>query len=170
MTLKLVKLEPKYRRHLNDMMSQWYATGEKIVPYAIRRLDYRDFDNYLANLDVKEETEGLVPDSTFFCLDRDSGQVVGAVNIRHRLNEALLHSGGHVGDGVRPSARRKGVASAMIALALEECRKLGIPRVLMTCDKDNIASAKSIQHNGGVLEDERISEGKLIQRYWIDLE
>ena len=42
MTLKLVKLEPKYRRHLNDMMSQWYATGEKIVPYAIRRLDYRD--------------------------------------------------------------------------------------------------------------------------------
>ena len=56
MTLKLVKLEPKYRRHLNDMMSQWYATGEKIVPYAIRRLDYRDFDNYLANLDVKDET------------------------------------------------------------------------------------------------------------------
>ena len=51
MTLKLVKLEPKYRRHLNDMMSQWYATGEKIVPYAIRRLDYRDFDNYLANLE-----------------------------------------------------------------------------------------------------------------------
>ena len=60
MTLKLVKLEPKYRRHLNDMMSQWYATGEKIIPYAIRRLDYRDFDNYLANLDVREETEELV--------------------------------------------------------------------------------------------------------------
>lgn len=58
MTLKLVKLEPKYRRHLNDMMSQWYATGEKIIPYAIRRLDYRDFDNYLANLDVREETGG----------------------------------------------------------------------------------------------------------------
>ena len=71
MTLKLVKLEPKYRRHLNDMMSQWYATGEKIIPYAIRRLDYRDFDHYLANLDVREETEELVPDSTFFCLDTE---------------------------------------------------------------------------------------------------
>ena len=58
MTLKLVKLEPKYRRHLNDMMSQWYATGEKIIPYAIRRLDYRDFDNYLANLDVRDEDGG----------------------------------------------------------------------------------------------------------------
>lgn len=125
MTLKLVKLEPKYRRHLNDMMSQWYATGEKIVPYAIRRLDYRDFDNYLANLDVKDETEALVPDSTFFCLDTEQDIFVGAVNIRHRLNDRLLLDGGHIGDGVLPSQRRRGVATRMIALALEECKSWG---------------------------------------------
>ena len=169
MTLKLVKLEPKYRRHLNDMMSQWYATGEKIVPYAIRRLDYRDFDNYLANLDVKDETEGLVPDSTFFCLDTEQDIFVGAVNIRHRLNDRLLLDGGHIGDGVLPSQRRRGVATRMIALALEECKKLGIERVLMVCDKDNIGSARSIRRNGGVLENEVEVDGVVEQRYWIDL-
>ena len=63
-------------------------------------------------------------------------------------------SGGHIGDGIRPSERRKGYATAMIGLALEECRKLGINKVLMTCDKTNIGSAKSIMNNGGVLESE----------------
>ena len=58
----------------------------------------------------------------------------------------------------------------MINLALEECKKLGIEKVLMTCDKDNIASAKSIMNNGGVLENEFInSDGIVEQRYWIFL-
>lgn len=169
MKLKLVKLEPKYRRHLEEMMTEWYATGEKIIPYAIRRLDYRNFDNYLKNLEVRDADEGLVPDSTFFCLDEEQDRFVGAVNIRHYLNEGLLRNGGHIGDGVRPSQRRRGIATAMIALALEECRALGIGRVLMVCDKNNIGSAKSIQKNGGVLENEIVVDGVTEQRYWIDL-
>lgn len=169
MKLKLVKLESRFRRHLNEMMEEWYATGEKIVPYAIRRLDYRDFEYYLANLEVKDDAVGLVPDSTFFCLDEEQDIFVGAVNIRHHLNEGLLLNGGHIGDGVRPSQRRKGVATQMIALALEKCRALGIERVLMVCNKDNIGSAKSIQNNGGVLENEVEVAGVIVQRYWIDL-
>lgn len=57
----------------------------------------------------------------------------------------------------------------MIALALEECKKLGINRVLMVCDKENIGSAKSIINNGGVLENEVIVDGDIEQRYWIEL-
>ena len=151
------------------MMDEWTAAGETIVPYAIVKNDYRDFDRYLAQLEVKEATDRLVPDSVFFCLDDETNRFVGAVNIRHRLNALLLRSGGHIGDGVRPSERRKGVATRMIAMALEECRRLGIERVLMVCDKDNIASARSIQKNGGVLENELDDGGTMIQRYWIDL-
>lgn len=169
MQLKLVKLTPEYRSHLTEMMDEWTATDEKIVPYAIRKNDYRDFDYYLANLEVKEETDRLLPDSTFFCLDEKRDIFVGAVNIRHYLNERALLNGGHIGDGVRPSERRRGVATAMIALALEECKKLGIDRVLMVCDKDNIGSAKSIQRNGGVLENEIEVDGVVEQRYWIEL-
>lgn len=169
MKLRLVKLQPQYRRHLHEMLAEWYATGEKIIPYAIRRLDYRDFERYLAELEVKDDKQGLVPDSTFFCLDEERDIFVGAVNIRHYLNEGLLLNGGHIGDGVLPSERRKGVATQMIALALEECKKLGIDRVLMVCDKENIGSAKSIQRNGGVLENEVIVDGVTEQRYWIEL-
>ena len=169
MQLRLVKLEEKYRRHLTDLLDQWYAARERIIPYAIRRLDYRDFDNYLKNLEVKEGTPGLVPDSTFFCLDEERDLFVGAVNIRHYLNEKLLLNGGHIGDGVLPSERCKGIATAMIGLALEECRKLGIHRVLMVCDKNNIASAKTILRNGGVLENEVTVDGVTEQRYWIEL-
>ena len=105
----------------------------------------------------------------FFCFDEDRNIMVGAVNIRHYLNESLLRNGGHIGDGVRPSERRKGIATKMIALALDECRKLGIEKVLMVCDKENIGSAKSIINNGGVLENEVEVDGVIEQRYWIDL-
>lgn len=169
MKLKLVKASSEFYRQITDMLDEWNATGEKMIPYAIRRLDYHDFDNYCKHLEVKEGGGELVPDSTFFCLDEERNLIVGAVNIRHRLNDRLLLNGGHIGDGVRPSERRKGIATRMIGLALDECRKLGIERVLMVCDKENIASAKSIQRNGGVLENEVIVDGTVEQRYWIEL-
>lgn len=169
MKLKLVKLELEYRRHLEEMMEEWCGTGEKIVPYAIRKNDYRNFDHYLANLEITKEKDGKVPDTTFFCLDEERNIFVGAVNIRHYLTEEMLLNAGHIGDGVRPSERRKGVATKMIGLALQECKKFGIDRVLMVCDKENIASAKSIQRNGGVLENEVVVGGVTEQRYWIEL-
>lgn len=170
MKLKLVKATETYRQQIFEMLDEWYATGEKIVPYAIRATDYHDFARYCEAIELKEPKNGLVPSSTFFCLDEERNIMVGAVNIRHELNEALLLNGGHIGDGVRPSERRKGIATAMIRLALEECRKLGIGRVLMVCDKDNIGSAKSIIKNGGVLENEVEVDGIIEQRYWITLE
>lgn len=167
--LKLVKLEEKYRKQLIDMMEEWSKAGERIVPYVIRKNDYHDFKTYINRLEIKSEKDGLVPDSTFFCLDTDKDIFVGAVNIRHYLNEDLLLNGGHIGDGVRPSERRKGIATKMIGLALEECRKIGIDKVLMVCEKENIGSAKSIQNNGGILENEIVVDGVTEQRYWINI-
>ena len=160
MKLKLVKATNKYRNQIVDMLDEWNNSGEEIIPYVIGRLDYSDFDYYCNNLEVRDTSEGLVPDSTFFCLDEERNIVVGAVNIRHYLNEALLLNGGHIGDGVRPSERRKGIATKMISLALKECRKLGI----------NKGSAKSIENNGGILENEVVVDGVVEQRYWIDLD
>ena len=57
----------------------------------------------------------------------------------------------------------------MISLALEECKKLGIRKVLMVCDKENTGSAKSILKNGGVLENEIMQGEHVMKRYWIDL-
>lgn len=169
MKLRLVKLSEEHKEQLFEMMDEWTNSGESIVPYTIRKNDYHDFENYLAKLETKEPMDGLVPDSTFFCLDEERNIFVGAVNIRHYLSEGLLLNGGHIGDGVRPSERRKGIATKMIALALEECKNLGIHKVLMVCDKDNIGSAKSIKNNGGILENEVTVDGVTEQRYWITL-
>ena len=169
MNIKLVKLSYEYKQQLFDMMEEWLLVEQDFSPYMIRRRYYHDCDYYLANLEIKKEQDGRVPDSTFFCLDTDRNIFVGAINIRHYLNEELLYTGGHIGDGIRPSERRKGYATAMIGLGLEECRKLGITKVLMTCDKDNIGSARSIMNNGGVLENEVMEDGVLEQRYWITL-
>lgn len=141
-----------------------------MVPYAIRKTDYHDFEKYCSSLEVKDDSPDSVPDSTFFCLDEERNIFVGAVNIRHYLDKSLLLNGGHIGDGVRPSERRKGIATQMIHLALLECKRFGIESVLMVCDKKNIGSAKSIIKNGGVLENEIDVDGVIEQRYWISTE
>lgn len=168
MNLKLIKMNEIYKEQLNNMMEEWYAAEEKIVPYAIIKTDYHDFTNYVIKLESATDINGFVPNSTFFCLDVNRNILVGSVNIRHCLNQNLLLNGGHIGDGVPPSERRKGIATQMIKLALEECKKLGIHKVLMVCDKKNIGSAKSIINNGGILENEIVVDGIIEQRYWIE--
>jgi len=174
MNIELIRLTAEYKQQLFDMLTEWkqdiIENHTNKSPWKIWAHDFHDFENYIQSLETKEGGgENWVPDTTLFCRDKDRNVLVGAVNIRHRLNDALLKSGGHIGDGIRPSERKKGYATAMIALALEECRKLGIERVLMVCDKDNIASAKAIIRNGGVLENEIEEDGNIEQRYWIQL-
>ncbi len=117
--------------------------------------------------------EGFVP-STTYLLVREDGTILGAINLRHWLNEALRNYGGHIGYSVRPSARGQGYATRMLALGLQKAREREIDRVLITCKKSNPASARVIEKNGGVLEAEKTAllEGKPIAFlfYWIELE
>jgi len=76
-------------------------------------------------------------------------------------------SGGHIGDGIRPSERGKGYGTKIVSLAIEECEKLGIKDILMCCDKNNIASARTIIKNGGILENEIDDRCTIVKRYWI---
>ena len=174
MNVKLIKLSKNYYKQLQEMIDEWRIDQEtnntNHSPYAIFKNDYHDFDYYLEHLEIKEETSEKVPASVFFLLDEERNILLGAVNIRHYLNENLLKYAGHIGDGIRPSERGKGYGTKLISLALEECKKLGINKVLMVCNKENIASAKTIINNGGILENEILSEkGTIEQRYWINL-
>ena len=85
------------------------------------------------------------------------------------MREKLRVIGGHIGYGIRPTERNKGYGSIILRLALEKARKLGIKNVLITCAKDNIASAKVVQNNGGKLDSELIKGNRTVQRYWIEL-
>ncbi|MCL2228520.1 MAG: GNAT family N-acetyltransferase [Firmicutes bacterium] len=112
--------------------------------------------------------DGYVPASQFVAVRQTDGKIVGSVNLRHRLSEHLLNSGGHIGYMVAHDERQKGYAKEMLRLCLPEAKKLGIDRVLVTCKKANEASRRTILANGGVLENEIPYNGEILQRYWIN--
>lgn len=92
----------------------------------------------------------LVP-TTFWWIT-EGHQYLGAIDLRHELNDFLAVAGGHIGYGIRPSARRRGLASWALGEVLVHARELGVNPALVTCDEDNLASARTIERNGGVLE------------------
>ncbi|RNI22206.1 GNAT family N-acetyltransferase [Flexivirga caeni] len=136
---------------------------ERFAAWVAQRVAYAD------------ETTVLPPDRVHDTLswivdDRDPTRILGSISLRHRLNDFLLAVGGHIGYGVRPSARRQGVATAALGLALDQAKGLGLQRVLITCNTENVPSYRTIERHGGVLEDVRETpDHGVIRRYWIDL-
>jgi HAD superfamily hydrolase (TIGR01509 family) len=133
----------------------------------------RDFVGLVRRIRQWENGIGAPPDgvpTSIFLLVRGP-RILAECSLRHRLTDSLRKVGGHISYGVRPSERGKGYATHMLRLVLDEARSRGMTRVLITCDNDNVASARVIQKNGGVLESEGVDRtgGKLMQRYWIDL-
>lgn len=169
MELKLERPTLEQKAEYQSFAKDWADRKEEITPYSARLLG-RSYEEWLAStLRMEwEAPEGFVRAHTFFLTD-EAGSILGAVNIRHELNDELLKSGGHIGYGVRPSERRKGYAIRMLALALPIAKKLGISKALITCDKENIGSARTILRNGGRLENGLFLNGKTTQRYWVNL-
>ncbi|MFC6081362.1 GNAT family N-acetyltransferase [Sphaerisporangium aureirubrum] len=127
--------------------------------------DSRAFEAYVARV-LGERTQagvrsGFVPMTTLWWVDGE--HFLGRLAIRHRLTPALMEIGGHIGYDVRPSARRRGHATAMLAAALPIARSLGLSRALVMCDRTNTASRRVIEANGGELLD--ITARK--RRYWV---
>jgi predicted acetyltransferase len=104
---------------------------------------------------------GLVPATHLWLVEGE--EFVGRLSVRHRLTEELRRLGGHIGYEVRPSARRCGHATRMLALALPVARRLGIDPALVTCDARNTASRRVIERNGGVLGEEEYG----VLRFWV---
>lgn len=174
--MKLVKPSLQYK---NSFLETWKEfDAEEQRSYLMGSGDdtletvSNNFDTFLARESANELEEnmkdGRVPQTHFWLIDND--EVIGEVSLRHRLNEKLKKHGGHIGYGIRPSKRRMGYGKIILALALEEARKLGIKKALITCDETNIGSQKIIQANGGVLQDIIPNPGhpnKML--WWIDL-
>lgn len=166
---------PSTRRRSSylSLVREFCDRGEPLIPFPLS-FPTDDFAAFLESLrNVSEGRDlptGFVPHTTFWLVDEED-EVVAVSNLRHHLNDGLLIEGGHIGYGVRPSARRRGHATTVLAATLHEARRKGISRCLVTCDRANLGSAKAIQRNGGVLESEIFSEkrGAFVQRYWIEL-
>ena len=119
----------------------------------------------------KNLPQNHVPCTFLFAYNED-GEIVGRTSIRHRLNSSLLKTGGHIGYGVVPSFREKGYATAILKETLSYIKEKipELEKVLLTCDENNVGSRKTIERNGGVLENIILDEnGGKIMRFWIQI-
>ena len=142
--------------------------------YAFHDRALNDYRGYLTDLQAWKRGERLPPGfvaMTSYWLVRNGERVLGETRLRSRLTPALEVEGGHIGYMIRPSERRKGYGTQILALVLPQARWAGHRRVLVTCDTDNIGSARIIEKNGGVLNSYSVSlySGKQVSRYWIEL-
>lgn len=170
--LQLVLPDETYRQAVLDYKEEFLAEGSSMDGTA-GLVNAPSFEEWLAAIhrNSREETvaPGLVPATTFLAVRKSDGLLVGMLDLRHRLNDHLLAFGGHIGYSVRPSQRRQGYAVEMLGLGLSQARRLGISQVLITCDKENTASAHTILHYNATLENEVPDEGRITQRYWVTL-
>ncbi|NLC26719.1 MAG: GNAT family N-acetyltransferase [Fastidiosipila sp.] len=169
--LRLVSPTADLQEEYLEALAEWHKCSEELSPWSLNMIA-DDFASMVERMNAYREgkklPEGFVAQSIFWLVDVNL-HILGAIDIRHSLTPFLEHRGGHIGYGIRPSERGKGYATEMLRLALVECRKLGMNKVLITCWKSNMASARVIISNGGVLESEDLDNGKIFQRYWISL-
>lgn len=129
------------------------------------------FARWVARLLAEEHTvdgSGLVTCTYRWIVEGD--RYLGSIALRHDLTPFLFDEGGHIGFGLRPSARGRGVGSWALRRILVLARNRRMSTVLVTCDENNNASARAIEACGGVLEDVRGNDvGRIYRRYWIAL-
>ena len=132
-----------------------------------------DIDNFFAWLskieDDKKPTSKPVRTELLFVRKTDD-KIVGLVNIRHTLCGGFEYDGGHIGYSIRPTERKKGYGTILLSLVLEYCKNIGIKKVLVVCNKNNIASKNVIINNNGKFEKELQIDEQIMERYWIDNE
>lgn len=130
-----------------------------------------NFEEFFESLSLSKNKEtvpnGWVPSSSYIAVVDD--RIVGILNLRYELNENLLNIGGHIGYSIRKSERRNGYAKEMLRLSLDKARELGLEKVLITCNVDNLGSEKTILANGGVFENIYKDEEENVKRFWINL-
>jgi len=165
----LVEPSVEFQSSYLEALREFHAEG--------RRLDIRidgieaDFEGFVADLTHRAipglHPPELVPETWLWLIDGD--EYIGRASIRHELNDELLLVAGHIGYEIRPTKRRRGYGTQILALSLERAREMGIYDVLVTCDTDNVGSRKIIEANGGRLENEIQVPNSSVRklRFWI---
>jgi predicted acetyltransferase len=167
--VRLIIPSEKYYSSYQIALKEFHDEGRDLEYRGLKKGEsFADFVGRLENFKLgKGLPESYVPETILWLVD--DNDYIGEASIRHSLTDSLLKWGGHIGYFIRPSKRQMGYGKEILKLALKEAKKLGISKVLVTCDETNIGSYKIIEANGGILENAfEMGEGKPRKlRYWI---
>ena len=175
MNMRLVFPDITYKEKATEYIREFYEYGSEIngsgsLDRFLRESTYEKWlEKVLSDIDIANIRDPRVPALTYFYVRENDDRIVGMINIRLALNEFLQKEGGHIGYSIRPAERRKHYATEMLNAGLKVCDKVGIKEILVSCDKDNAASAGVIKNCGGVLKEEFFSESfhEMLQMYVI---
>ena len=168
--LALIAPSPELKEVVIQYKEEHFAYGDMQVHGTGGLAYFDDYDEWLKHIDdirVGESGNGVTT-GTFFSKRLSDGKLIGCVKIHHSLNDEL-ESGGHIAYGIRPSERGKGYAAKQLNLALRYAKQVGLQRVIVACDKDNVASAKTAMSCGGILINEFEEDGTIKQHYLFEL-
>lgn len=171
--LYLVKASKVLEKEIMDYRQEYSDHGEGHINGCCGLSHYNDFNEWLEivlSIEKDNLSKEMANASTYFSVRKSDNKIIGSIQLRHFLSAELEKSGGHIGYGIRPTERRKGYGRQQLLLVLDKARELKLPKVMISCDKDNVASARTAMSCGAVLTREGIYKGVEQQTYWIELE
>lgn len=173
MRLELVYPNKNLKEQIIDFRNEFYQNNEMHIPGGAKLDMIENIDEwikYVQDLEKGITSDGFVASTVLLgVVDKN---IVGILDLRHRLNDWLKNNGGgNIGYAVRPSERRKGYASEMVKQSLEFYKKNNVEFVEISCDYDNIASKNTILKNNGIFDRELTDSelGEKVQVYKIEL-
>ena len=172
--LKLIKPTIEYKEQVLESVQEFFDNNSSLYGVSSLKKYLEDYEWWLKLLDNREKVEtvdeGHVLSKQFLLIRESDNKLLWFINVRLELNDELLEHWWHIWYAIRPSERMKNYATAQLFSILPMYKDMWVEKILLTCDKNNIWSAKTIQKCGWMLENEVIdpSDWELIQRYWID--
>lgn len=161
--IKLERPAEKDEKDFIEMMEKWRAFGGRINPKLLRFFN-GDYPSWLERMRKFWDGvgDGIFPHELLFFVKKED-LLIGATSIRYNPTYCSIAC------GIAPGFRDRGYGKETLRLILQKAREVGLEKVRITCDVDNIASQKIIEYGGGVFEKQEYKKNILVNIYWLEL-
>ncbi|WP_288221511.1 GNAT family N-acetyltransferase [uncultured Clostridium sp.] len=174
MEIKLIKPTLEYSNDIMEYKKEFLKSGDTMAGCG-NLGECSTAEEWINENELRENSKTVPSDkvssNAYIAVRMADNKIVGMINFRHHINHPILSTwGGHIGYSVRPCERKKGYAKEMLRQVIINCKSCGLEKILVTCNKDNMGSKRTIIANGGLFEKYIEVDGDVIERYWINLQ